>query len=127
MDLYKQICDAIAKSVTNTNHLHQVRDLIKQIQQKLDPENTLLLNLHLMILLYLLATQNQSKEHLYFASLACTNVIGMYYLMYQNEITSNEVRAKCDEMIVILLSSVSNIEVLRLARTIMQNQLTTQK
>ena len=125
IDLYEQINHAILKSLSNINNLHQVRDLIKQIQEKLDPGNTLLLNLHLMILFYSLAVQHKSKEHLYFASLACTNVIDMYYFMYQHEITSNEVKAKCDEMMVILLSLVSNTEVLKIAITIMSNKLNT--
>lgn len=120
--LYIQIIQGIADSTINTNYLHKVRDLIKEIQNQLDSENILLLNFQLMMLFYSLAYEHQSKEFLYFSALSCNNVIAAYYFLHQHEITSIDVKHKCDEMIVIVLSQVVGIEVLKAAREIAINQ-----
>jgi hypothetical protein len=120
--LYPQILQSIADSTININNLHKVRDLINEIQKTLDNENNLLLNFHLMMLFSALASQHQSKEFLYFAALFCNNVISVYYFLHEHEITSIDVRHKCEEMIVILLSPVVGIEVLKTAREIYINQ-----
>lgn len=122
MPLYTQIIDNIGNSITNTSYLHQVRDSIKEIQKKLDSENIFFLNFQLMMLFSSLAYQHQSKEFLYFSALCCNNVMSMYYCMYQHEITSIDVKDKCDEMMLLLLSQVAGIEVLTSAREIAINK-----
>jgi len=127
MPLYTQIIDNIVNSITDTNYLHQVRDSIIEIQKKIDSENTFFLNFQLMLLFSSLAYQHKNQEFLYFSALCCNNVIKLYYLMYQHEFTSIDVKNKCNEMMLLLISQVAGIEVLKSAREIEINKTAKQK